>query len=229
MKIEGIIKAKFVKRPNRFQAYVILNEDEIMVAVPNTGRCKEILTEGTTVILREGKNPSRKTKYDLIAAYKGDKLINIDSQAPNKVVDEALKNSRIEKLKEYKKIQREKTFGSSRFDFKLMDEENNEYYLEVKGVTFEDDGKTMFPDAPTERGARHLMELIDVKHSGRGAGVLFLIQMDNVKSFSPYDLMDKVFGEALRNAKLNEVDVFAYQCIVGEDFLTLNKEVTILL
>lgn len=229
MKIEGIVKATFLRRPNRFQAYVILNEEEIMVAVPNTGRCREILTEGTTVILREGKNPSRKTKYDLIAAYKDDKLINIDSQAPNKVVEEALRNNKIEKLNKYKNIQREKTFGSSRFDFKLTDDYNNEYYLEVKGVTLEEDGKTMFPDAPTERGARHLMELVDVKSSGRDAGVLFLIQMDSVRSFSPHDVMDKTFGEALRYAKSKDVDIFAFQCNIGEDFLTLNKEIPIIL
>jgi len=106
MNIEGTVRAIFLKRPNRFQAYVILNGEEIMVAVPNTGRCREILIEGTTVILREGKNPSRKTKYDLIAAYKDDKLINIDSQAPNKVVDEALKNNKIEKLKRYYTVKR---------------------------------------------------------------------------------------------------------------------------
>lgn len=225
MKIEGIVKAIFLRRPNRFQAYVILNEEEIMVAVPNTGRCREILIEGTTVILREGKNPLRKTKYDLIAAYKGDKLINIDSQAPNKVVEEALRDRKIEKLKRYKLIQREKSFGNSRFDFKLTDETNNEYYLEVKGVTLEENGETRFPDAPTERGARHLLELIDVIHTGRGAGVLFLIQMDNVKSFSPNDIMDKAFGEALRQAKKSNVDIFAYQCDIGEEFLTLSEEV----
>ncbi|MHC1682029.1 MAG: DNA/RNA nuclease SfsA [Clostridiaceae bacterium] len=229
MNIEGIVKATFLRRPNRFQAYVILNEEEIMVAVPNTGRCREILIEGTTVILREGKNPSRKTKYDLIAAYKDGKLINIDSQAPNKVVEEALKQGKIEKLRRYNNIQREKTFGNSRFDFKLSDEIGNEYYLEVKGVTLEEAGRTMFPDAPTPRGARHLLELIDVIHTGRGAGALFLVQTNDIKSFSPHDAMDKAFGEALRLAKKNKVDVFVYQCDIGEDFLTLSEEVKLIL
>ena len=123
MKIEDVVVAEFVKRPNRFQGYVKLNGEEIKVAVPNTGRCKEILVEGTKVILRKGKNPKRITPYDLIAAYKGNKLINIDSPAPNKVVYEALVNKRIPELKEYSIIEREKTYGESRFDFRLTNED----------------------------------------------------------------------------------------------------------
>ena len=149
MKIEDVVVAEFVKRPNRFQGYVKLNGEEIKVAVPNTGRCKEILVEGTKVILRKGKNPKRITPYDLIAAYKGNKLINIDSQAPNKVVYEALVNKRIPELKEYSIIEREKTYGESRFDFRLTNEDGEVYYLEVKGVTLEENGYCKFPDAPT--------------------------------------------------------------------------------
>ncbi len=164
MKItKNILKAEFIKRPNRFQAYVKINEKIEMVHVPNTGRCKEILIPGSTVILREENNENRKTRYDLIAGYKGDMLISIDSQIPNKVVYEALMNFKIEILKEYTNIKREKTFGKSRFDFKLEKENGEIYYLEVKGVTLENDGLTMFPDAPTERGTKHILELIDVK------------------------------------------------------------------
>src|SRR3712207_4861167 len=147
MKINNITKAKFIKRPNRFIAYVQLNNEEIKVHVPNTGRCKEILIPGTTVILREGKNPNRKTQYDLISAYKEHKLINIDSQIPNYVVEEALKNKKIKTLNKFYNIKKEEVFGSSRFDFKLWDDKGNEYYLEVKGVTFEKEGYCMFPDA----------------------------------------------------------------------------------
>lgn len=216
--------AKFIRRPNRFQAYVELDGKEIMVHVPNTGRNKEILVPGYTVVLREESNPFRKTKYDLIAGYKGEKLINIDSQIPNKVVEEALKEGKIKTLKNYNNIQREKNFGNSRFDFKLEDEEGNEYYLEVKGVTYEENGRTAFPDAPTERGRKHLLELVDIKESGRGAGVLFLIQMNNVDYFSPFDERDKLFGEALRYAKHRGVDIFAYECEVGENYIILNKK-----
>jgi sugar fermentation stimulation protein A len=225
-----IVRAKFIRRPNRFQGYVYLNDEELMVHVPNTGRCREILTVGSTVLLREETNPLRKTPYDLIAGYKGDILINIDSHIPNKVVEEALKFKKIDKLKGFDFVQREKTFGSSRFDFKLTDTaQNREYYLEVKGVTLEKEGVAMFPDAPTERGARHLRELVEVIRSGMGAGVLFLIQIDGIEQFRPYDEMDKDFGEALRYAYSNGVEIYAYNCIVTENSITLNKEVQVIL
>lgn len=225
-----IVKAKFIRRPNRFQAYVYLNDEELMVHVPNTGRCKEILTVGSTVLLREESNPLRKTPYDLIAGYKGDKLISIDSHIPNRVVEEALREKKVEKLITYDIIQREKTFGSSRFDFKLTNTlENQEYYLEVKGVTLEKEGIAMFPDAPTERGARHLRELVDVVKAGMGAGVLFLIQIEGIESFRPHDEMDKAFGEALRYAHSNGVEVYAYNCIVTENTITLNNRVQVIL
>ncbi|MBU3192177.1 DNA/RNA nuclease SfsA [Clostridium bowmanii] len=224
-----VIIAEFIKRPNRFQAYVKLNGEELMVHVPNTGRCREILVPGSKVLLREEVNPTRKTLYDLIAGYKDNKIINIDSQIPNKVVDEALKNKKIGHLAKYNIIQREKTFGNSRFDFKLSNDIGEEYYLEVKGVTFEVDGKSMFPDAPTDRGRKHLLELIETKKMGFGAGVLFLIQMDKIKNFSPYDDMDKAFGDALRLAYKSGVNIFAYECEVGENFITLNNQVEIIL
>ena len=159
---KNIFKAIFVKRPNRFNANVIYNGEEIVVHVPNTGRCKELLIPGATVLLREENNPNRKTKFDLIAVYKEGKNISIDSQIPNKVVKEALLNKAVDKLVEYTNILSEKTFGSSRFDFKLSKDSGEEYYLEVKGVTLEENGECRFPDAPTERGAKHLLELIEV-------------------------------------------------------------------
>lgn len=232
---KNVKSATFIKRPNRFQAYVELEGQELMVHVPNTGRCKEILTPGTEVLLREENNPSRKTKYDLIAGYKGDLLINIDSQVPNKVVEEALSLGKVSALAKYNVIHREKFYKSSRFDFKLGQEPYlhsdypQEYFLEVKGVTYEVDGITMFPDAPTERGARHLRELVEVKKEGLGAGVLFLIQLQGVHSFSPYKEMDPNFAAALSYAKENGVDIFAYDSIVHRDSITLNKEVPVIL
>lgn len=226
---KNIKRAEFIRRPNRFQAYVKLDNEEIMVHVPNTGRCKEILIPGTTVILREENNPTRKTKYDLIGGYKNDKFINIDSQMPNKVVEEALKLGNIKKLKKYNIIKREKTYGKSRFDFKLVNNLGEEYYLEVKGVTLEENGITKFPDAPTERGTKHILELIDAKNNGIGAGVLFLIQMDNVKYFTPNKEMDRNFSEALIAANEVGVDIFAYECDIDEDFITLKKEVKVIL
>ncbi|WP_147566485.1 DNA/RNA nuclease SfsA [Clostridium tyrobutyricum] len=222
-----IIKAIFLTRPNRFEAYVYMGGKEVLVHIPNTGRCSEILIPKVQVLLREENNPRRKTKYDLIAAYKNGKLINIDSQIPNKVVYEALNKGKIEYFKKYNKIEKEKTFGNSRFDFKLSNFENQECYLEVKGVTLEHDEVTSFPDAPTERGKKHLMELVEVKKSGREAGILFLIQMQDVRYFTPYDEMDEEFGQALRYAQREGVCVSAYNCNVGESFIELDREIQI--
>ena len=230
MKYNSVIrKAIFLRRPNRFQAYVILDDEELLVHVPNTGRCREILKEGCTVLLRKGTTPNRKTPYDLIAAYKGEVLINIDSQIPNKVVEEALKNKKIEKLVGFNNISREKTFGNSRFDFKLEDEEGNIYFLEVKGVTLENNGETLFPDAPTERGKKHILELVEVKKASMGAGILFLIQTEDVFKFSPNYETDPKFGEALKLAKEHGVDIFAYNCKVTEEEIELLNPVEIVL
>lgn len=219
-----IFKAEFISRENRFNATVKFNGENIVVHVPNTGRCKEILRPGVTVLLREELNPTRKTKFDLIAAYKEGMLINIDSQIPNKVVKEALELGLVDKLKKYNIINSEKTFGNSRFDFKLSNDLGEEYYLEVKGVTLEDKGYVRFPDAPTERGRKHLLELIEAKKLGKGAGVLFLVQIDQVHSFSPNDDTDPKFGEALREAYKNGVDIFVYSSKVTEEEITLHKE-----
>lgn len=224
-----IFEAIFLERPNRFNARVLLNNEEITVHVPNTGRCREILVTGCKVYLREELNPTRKTRYDLVAAMKEDKLISIDSQIPNKVVEEALKIGKIGKLEKYNNILREKTFGKSRFDFKLSTDEGEIYYLEVKGVTLEENRYSRFPDAPTERGTKHLLELIEAKKQGYGAGAMFLIQLEEVDKFSPQDERDPAFGEALRLAKESGVDIFAYNCIVEEDGLTINEAVEIIL
>ena len=194
---KNIYEAIFIDRPNRFNGKVKYNNEEIVVHVPNTGRCKEILKPGCKVFLREENNPNRKTKFDLIAAY--DNILS------------------------------EKTFGKSRFDFKLSNDTGEEYYLEVKGVTLEENKKCSFPDAPTERGRKHLLELIDVKKSGLGAGILFLIQIEGITEFSPNDENDPKFGEALRSAKKAGVDIFAYSCIVKEKEIVLDKSVDIVL
>jgi len=244
----NIKTAKFMKRPNRFNAHVLVDGKEEVVHVPNTGRCREILKEGATVVLREELNPSRKTRYDLMAVYKEEKLISIDSQVPNKVVREALENGVIPSLKVYNLIEREKTFGKSRFDFKLTNDNGEEYYLEVKGVTLEEDGHSMFPDAPTdrgrkhllefsgearfpdaptERGTKHVLELVEAKKQGKGDGILFLIQLEEVNNFRPNYEMDENFGKAVKFAKENGVDIFAYNCRVTEDSISIFKEVKV--
>lgn len=226
---KNIYKASFISRANRFNATVNYNGEDIVVHVPNTGRCRELLTLGATVLLREELNPTRKTKFDLVAVYKENMLISIDSQIPNKVVREALENKAVDKLIKYNTILSEKTFGNSRFDFKLASDEGEEYYLEVKGATLEDKGYVKFPDAPTDRGRKHLLELIEVKKSGRGAGVLFLVQIEDVHTFSPNDETDPKFGEALREAVANGVDIFVYSSKVTEDGITLDKALNVVL
>lgn len=226
-----IYTAEFINRPNRFYANVVLEGKEIKVHVPNTGRCRELLIPGCNVYLREENNPARKTPFDLVAVNKGDRIVSIDSHIPNKVVEEALINGKIDSLQKYNIVLREKTFEKSRFDFKLSIEENldDEYYLEVKGVTLEDNNHAMFPDAPTDRGARHLKELVEAKKRGYGAGVLFLIQMDGVKSFSPNDERDPKFGEELRYAYNNGVDILAYNCNVTNEGIEINEKIKIIL
>lgn len=226
--VKKIVKALFIERVNRFIAYVNINGERVMVHVPNTGRCKEILRENSTVILREEESNTRKTKYDLICGYKGDKIINIDSQIPNYVVHEGLARGKIVELSKYKSIEREKTYNKSRFDFKLSSKENS-YFLEVKGVTLENEGHAMFPDAPTKRGTKHLLELIEAKKEGYGAGVLFLTQMDDIKTFSPNIQMDKAFSEALLECSKAGVDIFAYSCEVTEDSITIKDKIEIIL
>ncbi|MDO4535873.1 MAG: DNA/RNA nuclease SfsA [Clostridium perfringens] len=226
---KNIVEAKFLKRPNRFQAYVLLNDEELMVHVPNTGRCKELLISGCVVLLREENNPKRKTKYSLVSVYKNEELINIDSQAPNKIVEEALLNGDIPELRKYDIVLREKTFGNSRFDFKLENLKGEEYYLEVKGVTLEENRWARFPDAPTERGKKHILELIEVKNSGKGAGIVFLIQIKNVDKFSPNGETDPKFSEALKLAKESGVEIFAYNCSVGKEEIKLLSPVEIIL
>ena len=226
---KNIFEAKFINRPNRFNAEVDLDNNNIIVHVPNTGRCRELLIPGVTVLLREELNPTRKTKYDLVAVYKKEKLISIDSQIPNKVVKEALLNKSVDNLKGYSQVLTEKTYGNSRFDFKLIDDAAREYYLEVKGVTLEMEGHTKFPDAPTERGTKHIMELIEAKKSGKGAGILFLIQMEDVKSFSPNSETDPKFSEALKLAYKEKVDIMAYSCKVTREGIELYKSVEVVL
>lgn len=224
-----IIEAKFLERPNRFQGYVELNGERILTRVPNTGRCKEILIAGCTVLLRQEDNPKRKTKYDLIGAYKEGQLIIIDSHIPNKVVEEALINKKIPSLIKYDKIEREKTYGKSRFDFRLSNELGEVYYLEVKGVTLENDRHCKFPDAPTERGKKHVLELIGALEEGYKGGILFLIQLENVDDFSPNYDTDPTFGAALKLAKEKEVDIFVYNCKVTKEEITLLEEKTLIL
>lgn len=213
MKYLKTCQAKFIDRPNRFIAHVELNGKVETVHVKNTGRCKELLIKGVTVILEESNNESRKTKYDLIAVYKENfGLINIDSQAPNKVAREWLES------KDYTYIKPEYTYGNSRIDF-YMEKEDKKYLMEVKGCTLERDGVGYFPDAPTERGVKHIYELIKAKEEGYEVALAFVIQMEGVKEVLPNIDTHPEFGIAMSDAKKSGVKIIFIKCRVRENRL----------
>lgn len=213
MKYLKTLQAKFIDRPNRFIAHVDLNGIVETVHVKNTGRCKELLIKGVTVILEESDNESRKTKYDLIAVYKENfGLINIDSQAPNKVAKEWLES------KDYTYIKPEYTYGNSRIDF-YMEKDDRKYLMEVKGCTLERDGIGYFPDAPTERGVKHIYELIKAKENGYEVSLAFVIQMEGVNEVLPNIETHPEFGVAIDDAKKAGVNIVFIKCRVYENRL----------
>ena len=211
MKYGKMMEARFLRRVDRFTAFVELNGQEEMVHVKNTGRCKELLLEGARVFLEEADKEGRKTKYSLIAVYKGDVLVNMDSQAPNQMAAEALAEGKIEEIGEVNFLKREVKYENSRFDIYYQKGEKKGF-IEVKGVTLEEDGIAKFPDAPTERGAKHLKELIKAKEEGFEAAVLFVIQMKGVREFCPNEERDQNFTAALREAAAAGVKILAYDC-----------------
>ena len=226
MRYTNIVEATFINRPNRFIAYCELDSETVKCHVKNTGRCKELLIPGAKVFLYVSDNPERSTKYDLIAVMKGDRLINMDSQVPNDVATEGLR--RIPMFSDVTEIRREFRYGNSRIDIMASDTENK-YLIEVKGVTLEKDGIAMFPDAPTERGAKHLRELISSKEDGYVPCVLLVIQMEDVIRFEPNMVTDPMFSGTLKEAKDSGVNVLAYTCRVTPDSLELSDPVEVLL
>ncbi len=217
MKYNNIVKGIFKERPNRFIAYVLVEDVLETVHVKNTGRCKELLIPGVEVILEISDNPARKTKYDLIGVYKKNfGLINMDSQAPNKVVKEWLDTQYFDYVKP------EYTFGNSRIDF-YMEKGNYKYLMEVKGCTLEMDGVGYFPDAPTERGVKHLRELTKAVKEGYHCSVAFVIQMENVTEVRPNTATHKEFAEAFYDAEKAGVDILFLCCEVKEDELKIVK------
>lgn len=224
MKYHNVRRAKFINRPNRFIANVELDGRVEKVHVKNTGRCKEIFVEGTTVILEEGTNPNRKTRYSVIGGYKDELLINTDSQVSNAVVYDALLENRIEEITGIDYIKREVTFGNSRFDI-YFENGHQKGFIEVKGVTLEHDSICMFPDAPTERGTKHVYEMIEAVKQGYQGYIFFLVQMEGMKYFTPNDEMDPEFGKALREAHDQGVEILVYDSLVKEDEIVIGSRV----
>ncbi len=221
-----IVEGTFIERPNRFIAMVEINGNIEKCHVKNTGRCKELLIKGVKVYLSVSDNPSRSTAYDLIAVVKNDILINMDSQIPNVVVAESL--TKIPFFKDIKSIKREFTFGNSRIDI-LAESNDKKYLIEVKGVTLENDGIAMFPDAPTERGTKHLNELAHALNSDYVPCIFFLIQMTGVKHFQPNYKTDPKFSETLKNVHEKGVKIFVYDSIVTPNSIELGNEISLML
>ena len=228
MKYGSVVQGRFLERPNRFIAYVEVDGNEEVVHVKNTGRCKELLVPGTTVYLQDwGElHTGRKTRYDLIAVEKGTLLVNMDSQAPNKVFAEWAQQGGFVPGLTY--LKPEAKWGRSRFDF-YWEAGQRRGFTEVKGVTLEHDGLVRFPDAPTERGVKHLEELILAKEQGYETAACFVIQMDGMREFSPNDETHPAFGAALRKAVAAGVRVIAMECHVTPDTLQITGEVPVVL
>lgn len=223
MRYENMIPGKFMDRPNRFIAHIEIDGQVQTVHVKNTGRCRELLTPGATVWCQKSSNPARKTQYDLITVEKGHRLINMDSQAPNTAAKAWLASGGLGEISELKA---EAIHGDSRFDFTFI-KDGRRCFLEVKGVTLELDDICAFPDAPTQRGAKHLRGLTRLAQEGYGAYVLFVIQMSDVKYLHPNDATDPEFSTALREAARNGVQVLAMDCAVTESTMDIRLPVLV--
>ena len=227
MEYNKIVEGIFLKRPNRFIAQVIIDGEEETVHVKNTGRCKELLVPNAKVILEDcSHNSNRKTKYSLIAVWKDDMLVNMDSQVPNKVVFEGISDGKIKDFKHHTHLNREVTFGNSRFDI-YFETENSKGFIEVKGVTLENNGISMFPDAPTERGTKHVLEMIEAVGQGYKGVIFFLVQMKGPEVFKLNWKMDKAFSEAVKYASENGVEILAYDSIVKNNSIYLGESIEI--
>ncbi|WRS28312.1 DNA/RNA nuclease SfsA [Oscillospiraceae bacterium MB08-C2-2] len=226
MEYKKIKKGSFWERPNRFIALVEIEGTVQTCHVKNTGRCRELLVPGAVVYLEGSDNPNRKTAYSIVAVEKGTRLINMDSQAPNQVWEEALlRDFSLTGLKDpLVSLRREVKYGDSRLDF-LAQTDAGPVYMEVKGVTLEEDGAVFFPDAPTERGIKHLHELERVVGEGGRAFAVFVIQLEDVAYFAPNDATHPAFGKALCHAQQAGVGILAYDCRVTPGSLQIGKPV----
>ena len=223
MHYDNMTPGIFLARPNRFIAHIEINGAVEICHVKNTGRCRELLIPGCTVWCQRSDNPNRKTKFDLIAVRKGDRLINMDSQAPNTAAGEWLASGGLGELSD---LRAEVKHGDSRYDFSFV-KDGRRCFLEVKGCTLEQDGICAFPDAPTERGAKHIRGLTAAARDGYGAYILFVIQMSDVKYIRPHDETDPDFGAALREAAQNGVHVLGMDCAVTPDTMQIRLPVLV--
>lgn len=230
MKYEKIQKATFLRRPNRFIAECELDGKPAVAHVRNTGRCRELLVPGATVYLEENTNPARRTRHTLVSVEKGGRLINMDALAPNRAFREAVETGalRLPGLGDLTALRPERRFGDSRFDF-YLESGAQRAYAEVKGVTLEENGVVLFPDAPTVRGVRHAHELCRAAGEGYLAYLVFVVQMENVRYFTPNRATHPAFGDALETARASGVKILAYDCAVAPDEMRLGRPVPVML
>jgi len=224
LKYSNVYEGVFISRPNRFIAKVEVNGSVETAHVKNTGRCRELLKQGATVYLQRHDSTSRKTGWTLIAVKKAERIVNIDSQVPNKLVFEWLKAGKL--FKNIVKIVPEYLYRDSRIDF-YVETESEKILIEVKGVTLEEDGVALFPDAPTERGVRHILELCKSVEEGYRAYIIFVIQMDGIRYFAPNKKMHEEFADALSLAKKMDVSILALECSVGKDSISIGNNVEV--
>ena len=223
MQYGEVRQAHFLERPNRFIAHVELEGETVVCHVKNTGRCRELLVRGATVYLERGTNPARRTAWDLIAVEKGHRLINMDAQAPNRIFAQWIHQQEPEIT-----VHPEYRYGDSRLDF-CLERPEGLHLVEVKGVTLEREGHCLFPDAPTERGVKHIRELQRAAETGLDAVLFFVVQIRDIHSVAPNDATHPAFGEALREAAAHGVRVLAYDCDVTPDSLKIRREVPVIL
>lgn len=228
MKYKKVISGEFVSRPNRFIAHVNIQGNMEVCHVKNTARCRELLQPGRKVYLEESDNPNRKTKYDLVAVEKRNMLVNVDSNAPNKAVQEWLltENCPILQGTETRFVKPECKYGNSRIDF-YVESDDRKIFMEVKGVTLEEDGVVRFPDAPSERAVKHVEELVAAVGEGYEAYVMFVVQMKGVRYFTPNEDTHPEFCNALREAAVKGVRILAYDCLVTEDSLLMDEPIEV--
>ena len=224
MKYDNILPAVFISRPNRFIALAEIEGKREIIHVKNTGRCRELLTEGAKVYVQRSDNPSRKTKYDLVSVFKGEELVNMDSQAPNKVFGEWVSGGGF--INNLSLIKPECKYRNSRFDF-YMEADKRKIFVEIKGVTLEENGIVMFPDAPTERGVKHIRELCECIGAGYEAYIFFIIQMNHCSLFTPNRITHPEFADALIEAEKKGVNIRALNCIVKPCELEIDGSVEV--
>lgn len=223
-----LVTASFLERANRFACWVMVNGKREMAHLPNSGRLREVLAPGRPVYLVEAASPQRRTRYDMLLADMDSLLVSVDARLPSDLVEEALKARRLAPFRSYPRIRREVAFGHSRLDF-LLQGNRQLCYMEVKSITLIEAGRGLFPDAPTLRGRHHLLSLIQARHEGHRAAIIFVVQRPDATGVSPNDATDPAFGAALRQAAGAGVGIYAYRCRVSLREIRIEAEIPIYL